>query len=98
MILHLLKEFQKGMFHCDQLSVYKLLTCVARFTGTFITIDLVNAGPIVTGIALAIINIDFTVDSCEKRFFLVNVNNHNVMLASLFICVLPVVPLGQLQM
>lgn len=54
-----------------QLSVYKLLTCVAGFTGTLVAIDLVDAGPIVTGIALAVINIDFTVDSCQKNVLLI---------------------------
>lgn len=39
-------------------------TCVAGFTGTLVAIDFVDAGPRVTGIALAVINVDFTVDSC----------------------------------
>lgn len=38
-------------------------TCVTWLTGTFIAIDLVDTGPIVTGVALAVINVDFTVDS-----------------------------------
>lgn len=40
-----------------------LPTSVAGFTGTLIAIDLIDAGPIVTGIALAVINIDFTIDA-----------------------------------
>lgn len=39
-------------------------TSVAGFTGTLVAIDLIDAGPIVTGIALAVINVDFTVVSC----------------------------------
>lgn len=49
--------------------VYKLLTCISRFTGTLVAVDLVDAGPIVAGIALAVVNIDFTVDSCQTRCF-----------------------------
>lgn len=55
------------MFQYDQLSVYEFLTCVAGFTGTLVAIDLVDAGPIVAGIALAVVNVDFTVDSCQKK-------------------------------
>ncbi len=47
----------------------RLFTCVAGFTGTFVAIDLVDAGPIVTGIAFAVVNVDFTVDSCQKIAF-----------------------------
>lgn len=49
--------------------VYKLLTCISGFTGTLVAIDLVDAGPVVAGIALAVVNIDFTVDSCHERRF-----------------------------
>lgn len=45
----------------------RLFTCVARFAGTLVPVDLVNAGSIVAGIALAVINVDFTVDSWEKE-------------------------------
>lgn len=38
-------------------------TSVSGLTGTLVAIDLVDAGAIVTGIALAVINVDFTVDS-----------------------------------
>lgn len=37
---------------------------VAGLTGTLVAVDLVDAGAIVTGVALAVINVDFTVDSC----------------------------------
>lgn len=49
--------------------VYKLLTSISGFTGTLVAIDLVDASPIVAGIALAVVNIDFTVDSCQERCF-----------------------------
>lgn len=48
----------------------KLLTSVARFTGALVAVDFVDAGPIVTGIALAVVDIDFTVDSYEKINFI----------------------------
>lgn len=41
----------------------QLVTCVARFARTLVPVDLVNAGSIVAGIAFAVINVDFTVDS-----------------------------------
>lgn len=41
----------------------QLLTCVARFTGALVSVDLVNAGSIIAGIACAVINVGFTVDS-----------------------------------
>lgn len=44
-----------------------LLTCVARLTGTLIAIDLVNTGPKVAGIALAVVDVDFTVDPYEGK-------------------------------
>lgn len=47
----------------------KFLTRVAGFAGTLVAIDLVDAGPIVTGIALAVVNVDFTVDSCQEIHF-----------------------------
>lgn len=49
--------------------MYKLLTSVAGFTGTLIAIDLIDAGPIVTGIAFAVINVDFTIDAWKINFF-----------------------------
>lgn len=49
---------------------YKLLTCIAEFTGTLVAIDLVDTSPIVTGIALAVVNVDFTVDSCHNILFI----------------------------
>ncbi len=55
------------MFQYKRLRVCKLLTRVAGFTGTFIAIDLVDAGPIVTWIAFAVVNVYFTVDSCRER-------------------------------
>lgn len=36
---------------------------VTRLTGTFIAIDFVNTGPIVTRIAFAVVNVDFTINS-----------------------------------
>lgn len=57
----------KATFQYDQLSVHEMLTCVAGLTGTLVAVDLVDAGPIVAGIALAVVNVDFTVDSCQKR-------------------------------
>lgn len=41
----------------------QLFTCVSRFAGTLVPVDLVNAGSVVAGIAFAVINVDFTVDS-----------------------------------
>lgn len=38
-------------------------TGVTWLTGTFIAIDFVNTGPIVTRIAFAVVNVDFTIDS-----------------------------------
>lgn len=42
-------------------------TCVSRFTGAFVAIDPVDAGSIFAKIILAVVNIDFTVDSWRKR-------------------------------
>lgn len=47
--------------------VHMLLTCVARLTGALIAIDLVNTGPKVAGIALAVVNVDFTVDPYKGK-------------------------------
>lgn len=41
----------------------QLFTCVARFTCAFVSVDFVNTGSIVAGIAFAVINVGFTVDS-----------------------------------
>lgn len=49
--------------------MYKLRTSVSGLTGTLVAIDLVDAGAIVTGIALAVINVDFTVDSWQTNWF-----------------------------
>lgn len=66
-----------------------LLTCVARFTGTLVAIDLVDTSPVITGIALAVIDVDFTVDSYHKILHLVNPKfQKNITLASLFLLAL----------
>lgn len=45
----------------------KFPTRVAGFAGALVAIDLVDAGPVVAGIALAVVNVDFAVDSCQKK-------------------------------
>lgn len=50
--------------------MHALLTCVAGLTGALIAIDLVNAGPKVTGIALAVVDVDFTVDPYKGKHIL----------------------------
>lgn len=61
-----------------------MFTCVARFTGTLVPIDLVNAGSIVAGIAFAIIDVHFAVDSWERKHFSQqNVHKRDVAMAHL---------------
>lgn len=62
--------------------MYRLLTCVAGFTGALVAINLVDTGPIVTGIALAVVNVDFTVDSCQKIAFSILRFEKRVLFAS----------------
>ena len=45
----------------------ELLTRVPGLAGTLVAIDLVDAGAVVTGIALAVIDVDFTVDSWQEK-------------------------------
>lgn len=45
------------------------LTSVAGLTGTLVAIDLVDAGPVVTGVALAVIDVNFTVNSWQTNNF-----------------------------
>lgn len=52
-------------------NIFILLTSVARFTNTLIAIDFVNAGPVVTEIPLAVVNVDFTIDSCGEHSLLI---------------------------
>lgn len=46
---------------------HKQLTCVSQLAGTLVSIDLVNALAIVTWVALAVIQIDLTVNTCEPN-------------------------------
>lgn len=43
-----------------------LLTCVARLACTLVAIDFVDAPPVVTGFALAVIQVHLTVESCRS--------------------------------
>ena len=42
-----------------------VLTCVTWLTCTLIAVDLVNAPPVVTGLALTVIQIHLTVKACQ---------------------------------
>lgn len=41
-----------------------MLTCVARFTGTFVAIDFVDAPAVVTRFALAVVQVDLAIETC----------------------------------
>lgn len=41
-----------------------MLTCVARLTGTFVAIDFVDAPAVVAGFALAVVQVDLTIETC----------------------------------
>lgn len=45
-----------------------VLTCVAGLAGALVAIDFVDARAKVTGVALAVVNVDFTVGSLGKAF------------------------------
>lgn len=67
--------------------VHTLLTCVARLTGALIAIDLVNTGPKVTGIALAVVDVDFTVDPYKGKHISVSETKpkNNIVLATVLL-------------
>lgn len=45
----------------------KILTGVAWFTGALVAVNFVDTRPVVTGVALTVVNVDFTVHSWKKK-------------------------------
>lgn len=43
-----------------------MLTCVARFTGTFVAIDFVDAATVVARFAFAVIQVDLAIETCGE--------------------------------
>lgn len=81
------------MFPCDP------LTCVAGLTGALVAVDLVDAGPEVALVVLAVVDVDFTVDSWHRLSSFSDSEGQRSVVSALsgVMCVVPVVPLGQLQ-